>query len=152
MEEDCQGRSLKIVFCLAHTNDMGGNLIAWIKKEFVLLVVTNNKNMNRRWLIAQIKDPGSIQISFDWHKGEQQEQNGARKKQLIRKMQINYYSEVGQGLQTPLCVFTGSLSGRRENTGWFCRLGCLLFFLKCVKMNFSPTSLFSVKISPGCVS
>lgn len=48
MEEDCQGRRLKIVSCLAHTNDVGGNLIAWIKKDFVLLFVTNNKNMNRR--------------------------------------------------------------------------------------------------------
>lgn len=144
MEEDCQGRSLKIVSCLAHMNNVRGNLIAWIKKEFVLLVVTNNKNKNRRWLFAQIKDPGSIQISFDWHKGEQQEQNGARKKQLIRKMQINYYSEVGQGLQTPLCVFTGSLSGRRGNTGWFCRLGCLFFFFLSVLRSISIPQVSSM--------
>lgn len=77
---------------------------------------------------------------------------GPEKNQLIRKMQMNYYCEVGQGLQTPLCVFTGSLSGRRGNTGWCCRLSCLLFFLKCVKMNFNPTSLFKVKVSPGCLS
>lgn len=55
---------------------------------------------------------------------------GPEQNQLIRKMQINYYCEVGQGLETALCVFTGSLSGRRGNTGWFCRLACLLVFFQ----------------------
>lgn len=85
---------------------MGANLIAWIKEEFVLLVLTNNKDMNRRWLTAQIKDPESIQISLDWHRGEHQEQNGAKEQnQLIRKMQLNYCCEVGEGLDSPVCVY-----------------------------------------------
>lgn len=67
---------------------MGGNLIAWMKEEFFLLIVTNNKDVSGRWLINQMKDPASTETRLDWHRGEQQGNNmGTEKKQLIRKMQ-----------------------------------------------------------------
>lgn len=83
---------------------MGGNLIAWIKEEFFLFILTNNKDVSGRLLIDQIKDLASIQTRVDWHWGQQQRNKmGTEEKQLIRKMQTSHYWEVP--LDSPVSIY-----------------------------------------------
>lgn len=39
---------------------MGGNLIAWIKEEFFLFIVTNNKDVSGRLLLIKLIDLASF--------------------------------------------------------------------------------------------
>lgn len=99
---------------------MGGNLIAWIKEEFFLLIVTNNRDVSGL-LIDQMEDPASIETTLDWHRIEQQRNNmGTGKKQLIREMQA-ILGKWEKAFRLPH-VYLVEAEAAEGETGWFCRL------------------------------